>query len=464
MIPRFYFLAEDEQLLVQTISSRYVINGPRVFFKPPFHRVLERRKVEALSRQEYLHVKHSLSGEVHLVEGPGQYFLQAHEETVFHGELRSLARDEFVRIINRMDGRERIVTGEGVFRLEPFEEVDGGVETAPILDACTGVKIRDKNDGRLKLITGEKVFFPKPHEEIVEKVDRVRLEEHEVLVLKDENGRFHFRKGTDEESSFFVPPYWTKHLSYWSSGLNKDKRGLMITGFDLRPKFMWYEFDVRTRDNVELCLKITFFWQVLDVQTLVRTTDDASGDVCAHARSLIIQNISHVDFSEFLARFNDLVREAVIRENDPFYQERGLKIHSVEVREIACKDTRTQEVLSEIIQETTSRINRIQKQESENEVSMKKLEGEIVSEKRQQELQEMRLERLAREARAEGERQALVVGSFLESLDESRFSGDKLKLFEVLRRKEMMEALASKDARIFLTPQDLELKLDMKAD
>jgi hypothetical protein len=45
---------------------------------------------------------------------------------------------------------------------------------------------------------------------------------------------------------------------HWSTGIHKDCRDLGITKFVLRPKFMWYEFEVRTQDNVEIVIGITF--------------------------------------------------------------------------------------------------------------------------------------------------------------------------------------------------------------
>ena len=57
---------------------------------------------------------------------------------------------------------------------------------------------------------------------------------------------------------------------------------------------MSFEFNCRTADNVELVLEGTFFWQVVDVQAMVKTTGDTTGDVCNHARSKFIALVSKV--------------------------------------------------------------------------------------------------------------------------------------------------------------------------
>ena len=110
---------------------------------------------------------------------------------------------------------------------------------------------------------------------------------------------------------------------------------------------------------------------------MIQTTDDAPGDVCSHARSAIIQSVSKVSLERFLDQFNPIVHAAILDVNDPFYADRGVKLHAVKVRSIACRDPETQHILQKIIQETTNRLNRLQQQESENEVRLKQIRGEI---------------------------------------------------------------------------------------
>jgi len=462
MIPTFHFLSDDEQLLIKSLSTRYVVNGPRVFMKPPMHSLLKKRKGTTLPANEYCHIEDQLTGKIRMVEGPEFFFLGAFEEVVLRQESTPLKQDEYIEVINQSTGELRIIRGECSYKLRPHERFRGELKRAVHIDEHTGVIVRDLTYGELRLVTDKQAFFPSESEEVQEIVKKVLVEEHEVVALKDKEGKHHFRKGCAKNSSFFVPPYWEILNFYWSSGLNKDQRNLHIEKFDLRPKFMWYEFDVRTRDNVELSLNVTLFWQIEDVETLVRATDDASGDVCSHVRSRIIQKVSQVLFSDFLSSFNDLVHEAVLNELDGFYGERGLKIHSVEVREISCKDQKTQDVLSEIIQETTTRMNRIQKQISENEVSMTRIEGELLAEEGERQLLEKRLLRYEEEAQGEGQRQAHVVQAFIKGLGSELSLEQKLKVFETLRKKEMMESLAQENTRIFLTPDDVELKLDVQ--
>src|SRR5205814_6865230 len=122
------------------------------------------------------------------------------------------------------------------------------------IDELTAVLVRDTENGSLNLITEPQVFVPGSHQEVVEVRKRIRLEEHETVVIKDETGKYLFKRGTDQDRAFFLEPYTELVQFKWSSGLHKDKKNLWLTQLDSRPKYMWYEFEVRTQDNVELVL------------------------------------------------------------------------------------------------------------------------------------------------------------------------------------------------------------------
>ena len=111
--------------------------------------------------------------------------------------------------------------------------------------------------------------------------------------------------------SFFLPPYCKIVELVWSNGVKKDKRGRKMTIFDSRPWYMNYEFVVRTSDNVELNLSMSFFWSLENIAYMIRNTDDAPGDICHHARSEIIQAVSKVTLKDFMENFNQNVNSNV---------------------------------------------------------------------------------------------------------------------------------------------------------
>merc|ERR1711953_1374449 len=191
------------------------------------------------------------------------------------------------------------------------------------------------------------------------------------MIIKDKDGNFKFHFGSGNESeeshSFFLPPYAEIVRLCWSRGRRREKRDLYIDRFDCRAQYMSFEFNCRTKDNVELILEGTFFWEVVALPLMVQTTGDTSGDICNHARSQFIKHVARVTLKEFMDDLN-VIASKVYQDDLTFYESRGVKVHSLEVTSYKCAEDGTSQVLQQIIAETTNRMNRLSMQESENEV------------------------------------------------------------------------------------------------
>merc|ERR1712048_99939 len=193
------------------------------------------------------------------------------------------------------------------------------------------------------------------------------------------------------------------------------------------------------------------------------------GDVWYHARSAMIQAVSRVTLEEFMAKFNCIVTQAT-QSGDSFYSERGVQLHAMEVTRYQCADQKTSAVLQEIIQETTNRINRMQKQQSDNDVQREKMNGEIEVEKQKTALIQVRCDNDRMRAIIEGEADGLQIAksasTFIATLAEDVPCAEaRLQLFrffqdqrEATRRT---EHLSSGKAQLFLAPQDMNLKVNM---
>ena len=219
---------------------------------------------------------------------------------------------------------------------------------------------------------------------------------------------------------------------------------------------------MRTSDNVELVLEGTFFWQIDDVERMVSVTGDTTGDISQHARSKFIQKVSQVTLKEFMDNFNALASEAQ-GADDSFYERRGVKIHSLEVTAYRCQDASTARILEQIIQETTNRMNRLSQQESENEVKMFALAGEIEQETRRADLLKVLQSHKLMEAKNEGEAEAERVRAFLESTAGAVPALDaRVGLWSVLRKNDALESVSSGPARLYFTPNDVNLSIETK--
>eukprot|EP00004_Rigifila_ramosa_P011798 TRINITY_DN2521_c0_g1_i1.p1 TRINITY_DN2521_c0_g1~~TRINITY_DN2521_c0_g1_i1.p1 ORF type:complete len:570 (+),score=147.90 TRINITY_DN2521_c0_g1_i1:246-1712(+) len=453
-------LSETQYLMVEhqgTGVQRCVV-GPQVFFPEALETFDSVKNASQIRATEYARVRVKTSGDVYTLRGPTLFIPKPTEELLETKTALALSGNQYVRVVDKRSAVNRVVRGECLLFLDTYEELVGGIQTGVNVDTNQAVLVRNIESGQLELIIEKQVFIPKSNQEVVEVRQKIRLEDYHTAVVKNNlTGQLVFRQGPD---SFFLEPYTELFEVRWSTGIYKDSKNLRITLFDSRPKFMWYEFECRTKDNVEVILGVTFFWSLADVKKMILTSDDAAGDVCSHARSVIIQAISQIDLEQFLQTFNIVIPRAVKGETDTFYTQRGLLIHETEVRSISCKDPSTQKILQEIIKERTNLINQLQKQQVENEVSIKKREGEIEAEKMRGRLLEIKKDLVEKEGEMEGDKEASRVRAFLRGIDgEISDPQKKMEMFTLLQKVEIMRGLSASNAKMIFTPADVDLRV-----
>merc|ERR1711988_1533047 len=322
-----------------------------------------------------------------------------------------------------MGGEIRVVGGPLQVMLGPHERcLDGGKKEAVEVDADHAVLVRDKGTGQVRLVTENQLFVPGPHESIEDIRELIKLADHEAMILKDRDGMFKYyygsdsKRAADQPRSFFLPPYSEIVQVAWSRGRRREKRDLYISRFDCRAQYMSFEFSCRTKDNVELVLEGTFFWEVVDLPLMVQTTGDTSGDICNHARSQFIKHVAQASLKEFMDDLN-CISNKVFQEDPHFYSSRGVKVHSLEVTSYRCAEESTSQVLQQIIQETTNRMNRLSQAESENEVNLFRMQGQIEQERLNGELLDIQHQHSHAEAKVQGSTEADRIAAFVSSLE-----------------------------------------------
>ena len=162
--------------------------------------------------------------------------------------------------------------------------------------------------------------------------------------------------------------------------------------------------------------------------------------------------------------FNTIAARAHTDDDESFYTNRGIKIHSLEVTSYACSDKSTAAVLEQIIMETTNRMNRLSKQDSENEVAISKIQGQIEQENRKSELLAVEQAHAVEAARAEGTAEAERCVAFLKTVREAESNGktESLpeELWHALRKQDALKAVAAGNATVYFTPQDAHLTIE----
>merc|ERR1719203_858454 len=364
-----------------------------------------------------------------------------------------------------MSGTTRVFLG-------PNERaLDGGKKKAVQVDEEHAVLVRDSSTGQQRLAIEKQLFVPGKNEVIEEVRPLIKLADHEAMIVKDKDGNMHFhygnpdKHGRDKPRSFFLQPYSEIVQLWWSSGLRRAKRDLKIERFDCRAQYMWFEFDCRTSDNVELILEVTMFWEVADLPRLVRSTGNLPGDIYNQARSQFIKHVARVTLKAFMEQLHT-ISSSIHSEDKGFYDSRGVTIHSLEVTRYNCAEQRTSEVLQQIIEETTNRLNRLSKAESENEVAIFKMQGEIEQGKLMTELNVLKHKQSQDDARVAGAAEADRCAAFMNGLaEEVPKLEDRLLMWQVLRKQDALSVVSDGGGSLYYTPNDVNLSIrtDSKA-
>jgi regulator of protease activity HflC (stomatin/prohibitin superfamily) len=468
-------LAPEDQVLIYNEQGREVVNGPGTKVLNPF-RSKDWRKATKLGPLEYALVENELTGMPRHIEGPTMFFLEAYDVQKAIESKIVLEKDEYVNLVEGTEGTERIIQGPQTIVPTPTETFPKGKEQAVFLDTDSAVLVLDKTTGMQKLVVEQGVFFPGAYQEVVEVRSLIHVFPHEAVVEQDARGQYTVHTGS---TAFFLQPYHRLVTMTWSSysdpippeATSQPHKKVTISKIDMRARMMFFTYEVRTSDNVKLRLDGNIFWRVVNVGKMIETSSDPEGEVWQHARSALIQGVSKTTLSVFMARFNNITMEAFATQaTDGFYAERGVEIISMEVTRYEPVDKKTAEVLQEIIQETTNRINRLQVQESENDVLAAKLAADIQMEKQKTELIETQSQNQQLQARMQGEsggmKRAMSAKAFIDGLNSSIVNVSKrvelYELHEVLENnRENTQNLASGTANLFLTPKDMKLKLHM---
>lgn len=291
-------------------GQRRVVHGPGVEWLGPREQVLQGiEKCPVLTREEYIVVHDTMTGAMRNVVGPTLFKPGVFDEVSAKKVALNLAMNEYVKIKDET-GKVRVERGQARIIPDPLEEVIGpGVVKGVNIDEHNAVKLRNEDTGTIELITDHGLFIPGPYQVILEVQKKIILEEHERMVYKDETGKFIHVSGDSQMRNFFLPPFCEVVAQEWSTDLKKEhKKFAKVWKFDVRPSYMKYEFNCRTIDNVELVVDVSFYWKIVDVMEMIQHTADAPGDVCTHARSMIIQAVSNITLMEFLESFNDIIR------------------------------------------------------------------------------------------------------------------------------------------------------------
>jgi len=458
-------------------GSRYTVDGEdqSVLIPGPYDEIQGIEEKRTLSVKEFARIKNTVTGVRRIVAGPAMIMPGPFDVITEVVNKVELQLDEYLRVINRLSGAERIIRGPVTFVPEAEDTWPDGKQQGIYVDATSALVARDKATGKQRLITTFGVFVPLDYEEVVEVRHLIRVGPQEAVVVRGPDGNFVVhdgRAGGAQGTSFFLLPYYHQVSMTWSvySAPGQVERRT-VDVIDLTWRRLSFQYEAHTSDNVKLLLEGVVFWRIVDVNSLLNATGDPEGDVWFHSRSVLIQAVSRNNFDTFMKEFNNITQQAFqAQSEDGFYDSRGVEVQSMEVTRFECIDPETAAVLQEIIQETTNRINRLQKQESENEVRASALAADINLELQRGQLIRTQAANVRLEASTggakDGARMAAEAATFIDGLnqtvDNSSLRLELYRMHEAHRHKNNQTSSLSKgDAKLYLVPQDLNLRVDV---
>jgi len=453
-----------------------LVKGPCTWFREPYETVSEKQTAIALQDDEYVRLKDGSSGQRWVEKGPSLVFLEPLWQVEGSGSKTAgvqkawvLKANEYIRLVDSNTGKTVVHRGEKkVFPGAEDVPLDSGVQKAVQIDGEHAVLVRDKCSGQLRLVTEKQLFVPGPNDTIEEIRALIKLAEHEAMILKDGDGTFQYYYGSEEKrradqpKAFFLPPHSEIVKIWWSRGPRRERKDVSFERFDCRPHFMKFEFNCRTSDNVELVLEGVLFWELVDLPAMWRHTGDTSGDMVHHIRSKFIQQVAQVTLKLFMETLHQISKQ-ILEEDIVFYATRGIKVHSLEVTRYQCADKSTADILEQIIQETTNRMNRLSQAESENEVNLFRTQGQVEQSRVNNDLLLIQHEQAKAEAQVTGSTESERVSTFLRGLEKDVPNlEDRIKMWQTLRKTDALSVVSQSGASLYFTPNDVDLSIETR--
>ena len=457
-------LSDTQYIIVSDLETGKKVTkiGPLLYTPGPYKKISSVKDMIVLNNTDYVYVTHTEQGKIAILEGPQTFAPKPYDKISKVMQKIVLKKDQYIKIVDNDTGVVRVEKGPATIILKAYEKKVSDIKKAYEINEHSAVYVFNHDDGSYELVQmADKpfMFFPSPTQDVIENRERIRLEQHEVMVIVDKDGHYTFMSGTEGNGSFFIPPYCHALEQEWSTDLQKShEETTIIKRFDLRPSYMDFEFLIRTRDNVEITIDLNFYWQITDIKKMVSITSDAPQDICKHAMSQILSESSRKDMKDFMESFNEIIQGAISKD-DVFYTDRGVVIHKVEITERKCKDESTEKIFHDIIKEKTNRIKNLEKQEGENEVRLRELEGEIEAEKLKGKKLQVTKSFTREEATNDGQADGDRIKNFVETLPDNLSIEDRMRVYYDLQNTERVKCMTNMKGTIYLTPQDMDMKI-----
>ncbi|MFC1697326.1 SPFH domain-containing protein [Nanoarchaeota archaeon] len=287
------------------------------------------------------------AGDEFLIKGPDKYIPSKHEGVIDKIKGIPLSDTEGIYVQNKDSGDANLVEGseeETIYFLQPNEQF---YEKEITNDELMGLGLQEQNsiDG-MRILTRQAVndsYLRDKSKAIV-----IELEENEIICIYD-GSESRIEKGP---KTTFLGPYERPKVLNLSGGKPIRQNILKVALLKLGPDFIYDRINVRTKDNAQLIIDVTYKWSFnLEDKELKKAfcIEDFVG-YAAETLSSEIRSVAALhDFEDFHAKSLEYIKEKVFDGENRIFDENGLAIFDIDITSIIPSDEKIAEKLHEAI-------------------------------------------------------------------------------------------------------------------
>ena len=179
---------------------------------------------------------------------------------------------------------------------------------------------------------------------------KIQLSEREAVVVIGKDGKERIIKGEEQSEIFYNPVIESlkifKWTGSWENGPDSEKVpwSLRFDVLRLDNSQTYFSFPVRTKDNAVIIIKLMIFYEISDLEKIVKETHDPLSEFYNKIQAAVTEKISEVTFDEFKEKTGEQIGNIDFFKNKPF-ENIGMKIDRVVLREWEPEDRDVQRVL-----------------------------------------------------------------------------------------------------------------------
>lgn len=206
----------------------------------------------------------------------------------------------------------------------------------------------DEN-GNYEEVLGPQVVYEHPEGKL-EKFRRMQLSEREAIVKIQQDGSEEIIEGKKQAEVYINPVVETLKRFRWTGSGEKGAESDKIPGainfevLRLDNSQTYFSFSVRSKDNVVLELKLMIFYEISDLEKLIKNTHDPMCEFYNKIQAHIGSGIAEKNFDEVKKNTGELIK-AFGTDAALDFSKIGLHISQIVLREWSPAERRVQDIL-----------------------------------------------------------------------------------------------------------------------